>query len=136
MPDELKPQSIDTLEFRDLLWDIVRTAGNERVIRDVIAHIDAWRVPACMKLVPIEPTPAMLRAARNAPIPMVLLDSISARQDLEAKAKYSAMIAAAPECTRCGGDHPLSQCRWPAVIKGAPGCNGACNQGRSKCTCR
>jgi hypothetical protein len=42
MSDELKPQSIDTLEFRDLLWDIVRTAGNERVIRDVIAHIDAW----------------------------------------------------------------------------------------------
>jgi hypothetical protein len=41
-----------------------------------------------------------------------------------------------PQCTRCGGDHPLSQCRWPAVIKGAPGCNGACNQGRSKCTCR
>ena len=19
------------------------------------------------------------------------------------------------QCTRCGGDHPLSKCRWPAV---------------------
>lgn len=22
---------------------------------------------------------------------------------------------AAPQCTRCGGQHPLSQCRWPVV---------------------
>lgn len=20
-----------------------------------------------------------------------------------------------PQCTRCGGQHPLSQCRWPVV---------------------
>jgi hypothetical protein len=46
-------------------------------------------------------------------------------------------IMAVPECPRCGGiGHRPSQCRWPAVIKGAPGCNGACNQGRTKCTCR
>jgi hypothetical protein len=34
-------------------------------------------------------------------------------------------------CTRCGGDHSLSRCPWPA-----PACSGACNQGRTKCTCR
>lgn len=43
-----------------------------------------------------------------------------------------------PQCTRCGGAHTLSRCPWPAVEFKArtPGCGGACNQGRSKCTCR
>jgi hypothetical protein len=47
-------------------------------------------------------------------------------------------ICAVPQCTRCGGSHTLSQCRWPAVeIKDSvPVCGGACNQGRSVCTCR
>jgi len=46
-------------------------------------------------LVPEEPTDAMLKAARNAPIPLVYLDSIAARQDLEFLSRYRAMIAAA-----------------------------------------
>lgn len=51
---------------------------------------DAWR------LVPINPTPEMLSAARNAPLPMVALDSISAQQDLMNKSRYTAMLGAAP----------------------------------------
>jgi N-glycosylase/DNA lyase len=46
-------------------------------------------------LVPAEPTKAMLKAARNAPIPPMHLDSIAARQDLEFLSRYRAMIAAA-----------------------------------------
>jgi hypothetical protein len=45
----------------------------------------------------------------------------------------------AAECTRCGGHHALSRCPWPAVEHervAAQGCGGACNQGRSRCTCR
>ncbi|MCQ2989015.1 hypothetical protein NLO72_07155 [Pseudomonas tremae] len=42
-------------------------------------------------------TEEMKRAARNAPLPMVLLDSISARQDLEFESKFYAAIAAAPQ---------------------------------------
>jgi hypothetical protein len=44
-----------------------------------------------------------------------------------------------PQCTRCGGDHSLSQCNWPVVeVKNTalPVCGGACNQGRGVCTCR
>ncbi|WP_439858070.1 hypothetical protein [Pseudomonas syringae] len=42
-------------------------------------------------------TEEMKRAARNAPLPMVLLDSISARQDLAFESKFYAAIAAAPQ---------------------------------------
>ncbi|GAB0077158.1 hypothetical protein I4I80_04065 [Pseudomonas syringae pv. tomato] len=42
-------------------------------------------------------TEEMKRAARNATLPMVFLDSISARQDLEFESKFYAAIAAAPQ---------------------------------------
>lgn len=43
------------------------------------------------------------------------------------------------QCTRCGGQHALSRCPWPAADHervAAHGCGGACNQGRGTCTCR
>lgn len=43
----------------------------------------------------MEPTPEMLAAARAAPMPMVLLDSMSARQDLEFKSKLQAALRTA-----------------------------------------
>jgi hypothetical protein len=93
MSDELKPQSIDSGAFRELLWDIVRTAGNEWVIRNVIAHIDAWRVPAGYKLAPIESTAEMnilgRRALRNCGN-----DHASIH---DAELCWSAMIEAAPK---------------------------------------
>ena len=49
------------------------------------------------KTVPVEPTSEMLAAARNAPIPAVMLDSISGRMDLELSSKWSAMLAASPK---------------------------------------
>ncbi|RMV72200.1 hypothetical protein ALP05_03991 [Pseudomonas caricapapayae] len=49
------------------------------------------------KMVPVELTQEMKRAARNAPLPMILLDSISARQDLEFESRFNAAVAAAPE---------------------------------------
>ncbi len=39
----------------------------------------------------------MMKAARNAPMPAVMLDSISGSMDLEARTKYRAMLAAAPD---------------------------------------
>ncbi|MBQ5963187.1 Lar family restriction alleviation protein [Massilia sp. ZL223] len=56
----------------------------------------AQAIPEGYKLVPLTATPAMLEAARNAPMPMVMLDSISARMDLEAQTRYAAMLRAAP----------------------------------------
>lgn len=47
-------------------------------------------------LVPKQPTPEMLEAARNAPLPAVMLDSIRAKEDLRNKTTYRAMLAAAP----------------------------------------
>lgn len=49
-------------------------------------------------------TEEMKRAARNAPLPMVLLDSISARQDVEFESKFNAAIAAAPQPQALGGE--------------------------------
>jgi len=54
-------------------------------------------VPAGCVLVPIEPTEEMLKAARNAPMPAVWLDSISARANLASSTQYKAMISAAPQ---------------------------------------
>lgn len=48
------------------------------------------------KLVPIEPTNEMLMVARNAPLPCVMLDSISANIDLKNKTAYKAMLSASP----------------------------------------
>ena len=45
--------------------------------------------------VPIEPTQEMLDAARIAPIPAVMLDSMSGREDLTMRAKWAAMLGVA-----------------------------------------
>lgn len=74
MSDELKQQSIDTPEFRNLLDRVIDAAEagqNESATARgaLIAHIDAWRVPAGHKLGPIESTAEMnilgRRALRN-----------------------------------------------------------------------
>lgn len=57
---------------------------------------DGGKVPHGYALVPIEPTKEMLAAASNAPIPAVLIDSISGMRDLENVARYRAMLAASP----------------------------------------
>jgi len=49
------------------------------------------------KLVPIVPTEEMLKAAINTPYLTVMVDSISARQNLQNAAMYKAMIEAAPD---------------------------------------
>ncbi|KAG0751987.1 hypothetical protein G6F24_013877 [Rhizopus arrhizus] len=49
------------------------------------------------KLVPVWPTEEMLTAARQAPIPTLMVDSYSAEQNLGNGARYRAMLAAAPE---------------------------------------
>ncbi|MBN6789901.1 hypothetical protein JRG49_06560 [Pseudomonas fulva] len=46
---------------------------------------------------PREPSAQMLDAARNAPVPMVYVDSMRARQDLEFSARYKAAIS---QCTQ------------------------------------
>lgn len=48
-------------------------------------------------LVPVWPTEEMLTAARQAPIPTLMVDSYSAEQNLGNGARYRAMLAAAPE---------------------------------------
>lgn len=50
-----------------------------------------------MVSVPREPSAQMLDAARNAPVPMVYVDSMRARQDLEFSARYKAAIS---QCTQ------------------------------------
>lgn len=42
-----------------------------------------------------EPDSAMLKAARDTPLPLVHLDSISARQDLENATRWRSMLTAA-----------------------------------------
>ena len=61
------------------------------------------------KIVPIEPTEAMIKVATNGMIPTVHIDSISSREKFMATYRYGQMIAAAPEyqdtCTdggKCG----------------------------------
>lgn len=53
--------------------------------------------PAGWKLVPVEPTREMLRAAIDAPRPAVYVDSLSAAENLIDSTKYRAMLAAAPQ---------------------------------------
>ena len=48
------------------------------------------------KVVPIEPTNEMLQRARHAPIPSVMIDSISGQIDLRNGATYKEMLAATP----------------------------------------
>ena len=70
MSDELKPlESVDSPYFRQLLVDHRHAQGlleqNMRIAA-LIAHIDAWRVPPGWKLAPIDSTPEMNRAGRDA----------------------------------------------------------------------
>lgn len=59
-----------------------------------------------MVSVPREPSAQMLDAARNAPVPMVYVDSMRARQDLEFSARYKAAIS---QCTQLApATHPDS----------------------------
>lgn len=60
--------------------------------------------PAGWRLVPVEPTPEMLRAAIDAPRPAVYVDSLSAAENLINSTKYRAMLAAAPQPP--GGQEP------------------------------
>jgi hypothetical protein len=86
MSDELKPQaSVDTPAFRQLVHRYLNCGAN---YSDLIAHIDAWRVPDGYKLVPIEPTPRMGDAGRR------ILEPSGCECDAELC--WSAMIAAAP----------------------------------------
>lgn len=49
------------------------------------------------KLVPVEPTTEMLDAARRRPLPALMVDSYTARENLDTGARYRAMVFAAPE---------------------------------------
>jgi hypothetical protein len=42
MSDEPKPQSIDSQEFRRVMWDFQRNPCSVATINALIAHIDAW----------------------------------------------------------------------------------------------
>lgn len=55
-------------------------------------------------IVPREPTDAMAAAANSAPIPAVLLDSISGMNRLVFAARWRAAISAAPPCPT-GDEH-------------------------------
>jgi hypothetical protein len=96
MSDELKPQSIDSPEFRELLLRLKGRAvlGNQSMVLEaetaLIAHIDAWGarlagVPDGWKLVPVTPTRQMLNAAYEASEAGCYFSGI-----------YRDMIAAAP----------------------------------------
>jgi hypothetical protein len=97
MSDELKPQSIDSPEFRELLriYDSVipYVDDEEEVTQRLIAHIDAWRVPAGYKLTPIESTAEMDLAGRIM-LHACGLDQATTR---DAELCWSAMIEAAPK---------------------------------------
>jgi hypothetical protein len=76
MSDELKPQSVDSREFRKLVRDVWKRSSmssarlsNEEVA--LIAHINAWGarlagVPDGWRLVPVEAPWSMLEAAHQA----------------------------------------------------------------------
>jgi hypothetical protein len=108
MSDELKPQSIDSPEFRRHLgdcYDIIENVGMSEALEyleaQLISHINAWGarmagVPDGWKLVPIEPTDAMC----DAPEVEVGLHSWDHSRDRatwsECHDIYKAMIAVAP----------------------------------------
>lgn len=60
-------------------------------------HPPAAPVPEGYVLMPVEPTEAMLNAARYAPIPAVYWDSISANERMRIGVIYRAMLAASQE---------------------------------------
>lgn len=53
-------------------------------------------IPSGWRLVPIEPTDEMLIAGRKAPLPAVMLDSLTAQTNLIHRTVYKAMITASP----------------------------------------
>lgn len=89
-----KPTLTDDAE----LVRMMRANGDHEIV-DLFpgAKPRAVGVPDGWKLVPIKATAEMLRRARSAPVPAVMVDSLSARLDLDTGAKWDAMIAAAPE---------------------------------------
>ncbi|MFK3770839.1 hypothetical protein [Pseudomonas putida] len=61
-----------------------------------------------MVSVPREPSAEMLDAARNAPIPLVHVDSMRARQDLEFAARYKAAVARASQPAQQPHPEPIA----------------------------
>lgn len=105
MSDELKPRaSVDTPEFRAAvgrLLDSYDEYDESKPVSDVareawvalIAHIDAWRVPAGYKLVPIDSTAEMVRAGGN----MLRACGNDQATTRDAELCWSAMLDAAPD---------------------------------------
>ena len=92
-------KSAEVSRHRGGPFDVHAWSEGPTDIHDVplYAAPQAVPVPANMALVPLEPTPEMLEAARNAPIPAVLLDSFKAQNDMANSTRYRAMLAAAPK---------------------------------------
>lgn len=107
LPRAVVEQALDTLNTVE--WSVVESCwivDGERIdsaintLRAVLEQPDTG-IPASeqddWKLVPVEPTQAMLRAAIDAPRPAVYVDSLSAAENLINSTKYRAMLAAAPQ---------------------------------------
>src|SRR5690606_17208139 len=60
---------------------------------------DVGDIMTKVQIVPVEPTNKMINKAINVPIPLVLLDSISAVQSLKFTTKYKAALDEAPDPT-------------------------------------
>jgi hypothetical protein len=108
MSDELKPQSIDTPEFRELMsayWRSCGSASAGTAANALIAYIDAWGarlagVPAGYMVVPIEPTPRMREAAASFGHPDAgpsYPEGYISQRGNEAVESYRHMLAAAPK---------------------------------------
>jgi hypothetical protein len=99
MSDELKPQSIRTLEFANLMnaWRNADILKAPAAYDALIAHIDAWGArlagaPDGWKLVPIEPTEDMCMAGVR--LLWMKGDDQATRRDAEQC--WQAMIDASP----------------------------------------
>ena len=98
MSDELKPlESVDSFEFRKLFYAAKHAPfyfdGSTPELAALIAHIDAWRVPAGWKLSPIDSMPEMNRAGRDA----LRACGNDQATDRDAGLCWSAMIEVAPD---------------------------------------
>lgn len=97
MSDELKPQSVgDDPEFRELMSMYLWSCGSAsagKAADALIAHINAWRVPAGYRLLPVKSTAEMnirgRRALRNCGNDQASIH--------DAELCWSAMIEAAPD---------------------------------------
>lgn len=92
-PDDIARRQV----IRQLLADELDYISARVAVR-VLAGAEA--PPEGYVLVPLEPTQDMLDAARVAPLPAVLLDSITARQNLQLRVQWQAMLAAASGAQR------------------------------------